>query len=393
MQPENSQIGTSDSSRYDGGNKPATSMPVTTLPSSDRAGQRLALIGRARQMVIHERGHAGGMIENWIERSWQRCLARGQRPSEQVVFDLVTRQAQQRLHEANRDLVQAAQPVLAQLAQTLAATRYFALVINAQGVVVSIGGSIDQRDARARSIARVGVDLSEQTVGTTAIGAALQECAPVWLHRGEHFFDSNSVYSCAGAPIFAPDGRCAGMLDFTGIEAPERRELLSLAVHSAQQIQNSWLQQLPYALMLHLRWPSDAAPDASGGAGPDGQLALDARGCVLGADNNARNMLGLGTPAVGLHLDDIFALPADLLWDAARGNRVVDAPLWSGLRMGVQGLLRGAPVPAPSTVPLRALEDSVIRRAVDTARGNVALAAKALGISRATVYRKINTKR
>jgi alginate O-acetyltransferase complex protein AlgI len=46
---------------------------------------------------------------------------------------------------------------------------------------------------------------------TTAIGAALSELQPVWLHRGEHFFDATSSYSCAGAPLFGPWGECVGM--------------------------------------------------------------------------------------------------------------------------------------------------------------------------------------
>ena len=44
-------------------------------------------------------------------------------------------------------------------------------------------------------------------------------------------------------------------------------------------------------------------------------------------------------------------------------------------------------------MPLCDLEDTLIRQAVDDARGNVAEAARALGISRATVYRRLTTKR
>ena len=41
------------------------------------------------------------------------------------------------------------------------------------------------------------------------------------------------------------------------------------------------------------------------------------------------------------------------------------------------------------TLPLT----SLIRKAVEEARGNVALAARSLGISRATVYRKLGTSK
>ena len=46
-------------------------------------------------------------------------------------------------------------------------------------------------------------------------------------------------------------------------------------------------------------------------------------------------------------------------------------------------------VRASPAAPLRQTETALIRQAVQDARGNVAEAARALGISRATVYRKL----
>ena len=47
-------------------------------------------------------------------------------------------------------------------------------------------------------------------------------------------------------------------------------------------------------------------------------------------------------------------------------------------------------MPSPSgPTPLRATEAALIRQAVQNARGNVAEAARTLGIRRATVYRKL----
>ena len=73
-------------------------------------------------------------------------------------------------------------------------------------------------------------------------------------------------------------------------------------------------------------------------------------------------------------------------------------PLWSGLHLTLTPVPAGAlhlPSPAPrvdagkAPVPLKTLEDTLIRQAVQEAKGNVAEAARALGISRATVYRKL----
>ncbi len=378
-------------------------MPVSssTLPAS-----RLSRIAQARQLALHDAAPLpSGLVEPWIVRSWQRCLAQGQRPAAHVAFESVSAQTMRQISEANHTLVQAARPILKQLGRTLADTRYFAILTNQDGVVVDVDGPIDRSDPRAAVITRVGVDLSERSVGTTAIGAALRELQPVWLHRGEHFYNDTSVYSCAGTPLFGPDGRCVGMLDLTGVEAPERPELSHLALRSAHAIENALVLQRPHQLLLRLNWSGLPLGDDA-----DGLLTLDADGCVTAANRTARQLL----PQLGqaghdaLHSRDLFALPFEMLFDAARhGNNAIEVPLWSGLRLQVRASLNAHGMPLPcaprmsmqvaSTAtmrPLKEVESDLIRKAVEEARGNVAEAARALGISRATVYRKLgNGKR
>jgi sigma-54 dependent transcriptional regulator, acetoin dehydrogenase operon transcriptional activator AcoR len=110
---------------------------------------------------------------------------------------------------------------------------------------------------------------------------------------------------------------------------------------------------------------------------------------------------------VGLHCNDLFALPYEMLFDAARQQAAtsrgpMDIPLWTGLRLHALPLLLGqgrpsAPrhlaAPASTPRPLKELETELIRQAVDDARGNVMKAAKALGVSRATVYRRLGPGR
>jgi len=371
--------------------------------SSAVADRRLQQIELARRAVLFEgRGApdalAGLGERDWIERSWRRCLAWGMRPEQPVAFDLVPAQAARRALDASHGLLQAARPTLQRLARAIAHSRYFAILTDAQGVVIGVDGPIDRSDRRAHLITRIGVDLSERAVGTTAIGAALTELHPVWLHRGEHFFLDTSVYSCAGAPVFGPDGHCAGMLDLTGIEAPERPELKHLAAQSARAIENALALAVPHALLLRLAWPScDFSEDT------DGLLCLDAEGGVVSANRAAREMLAL-PPGALPHCSELFALTWTLLYDVARHEAPLEVPLWSGLRLQVLAMAQAAArasgpglLPRPAAVrdvrlPLKDLEVELIRRAVREARGNVAAAARALGVSRATVYRKLGRK-
>ena len=361
------------------------------------AAERLQQIAQARRAVLGDGALLGApRVETWIERSWRRCLGLGLRPDQRIGFDAVSRAAIEQARSANQPLIRAATPVIAAMARTMGDTGYFAILTDASGVVIDVNGPVDHANRLAHLIARVGVDLSERAVGTTAIGTALAEQQPVWLHRGEHFFDDTSAYSCAGAPLFGPDGRCVGMLDLTGVNVQERPALKHLVAQSAQQIENALLLAQPHALQLRLNWPGHVL-----GGVTDGLVCLDADGRITGANRHAAHMLGWSAGAPWPHVGDVFALAHELLFDAAKGQRPAhEVPLWSGLRVQLLARLnngqahtlnRGAV--RPQSVPLKDLEDALIRQAVDEARGNVMEAARRLGISRATVYRKLQRRK
>src|SRR3989344_5091601 len=157
------------------------------------------------------------------------------------------------------------------------------------------------------------------------------------------------------------------MLDLTGVDVPERPELRHLVARSARAMEDALLLQLPHALLMRVNWPG--GPLGSEG---DGLLALDGDGFVVGCNSMARQLVPqpLRTPGAPTHASDLLAMPWAMLFDAARRPPA----------------LMGAP---PTAAPLREAETALIRQAVQDARGNVAEAARVLGISRATVYRKL----
>ena len=365
-------------------------IPVSTLTS------RLNAIALTRKRVLDGRSAPAGVsLAQWIERSWQRCLAAGLKPDAPVEFELCANSLADDTQESNAQLVNVASSTMNHLARAIVNTRYFVILTNAQGVVVDAQGAIDHSDPRAHLITRVGTDLSEQRMGTTAIGATLAEMQPVWLHRGEHFFDATSAYSCAGAPIFAPDGSCAGMLDVTGVDTQERPELTHLVTQSARKIENALVIHQGPALLLRLNWPGNAM-----GTDADGLLSVDADGYILGANPVARQLVpGLNGPGMApAHASELFGAPFAQLFDASKHpEKFLELPLWSGLRLQAQAIASGADlrpcsVTQPATVSLRDLEAAMIRQALEDARGNVGQAARALGIGRATLYRKLGQR-
>jgi transcriptional regulator of acetoin/glycerol metabolism len=353
------------------------------MPPSDRLEQ----IDLARQYVLDKRQQLPSpWIQDWIERSWQRCLSWGHSPQQAVSFDTISQQQLRRLQDQNQQLLHAASAELDRLSRAIAGTRYFALLTDAQGIVIDTRGEIDRQNKHAHAIARIGVDLSERNIGTSAIGAALTEQRAIWLHRGEHFLQDNRVFSCAGSPLFGPDGQCVGMLDLTGVDAPERPELQHLAAQSARCIENALLRQHAPALLLHVNWTGLLQ-----GNEHDGLIGIDADGWIVGANRHAREILHLN-PTTREHASDIFALPWESLHDLTQRDNSHEVPLWSGLRVQLKAATNRERPTSLAAAPqvLKEVESDLIRRVMQQARGNVSEAAKRLGISRATLYRKIS---
>jgi sigma-54 dependent transcriptional regulator, acetoin dehydrogenase operon transcriptional activator AcoR len=364
---------------------------------------RLNNIAVARRCVLEDRSSVQtGHIDSWIERSWRRCLSQGFEPQNTVQFAQISSQDLRRVEIENHDLIHAAKPLMDKLGRAIANTNYFAILTNAQGIVIDTNGAIDKTDKRAHLISRIGVDLSEHAVGTTAIGAALKELQPVWVHRGEHFFNDNTAFSCAGSPLFGSNGQCIGMLDLTGIMVQERPELKHLTSRTARTIENALLLQQPHNLLLRINWPGQPL-----GEDTDGLISLNNDGNILGANQTARLMVPQLTQLANfsssvMHASDLFAMPFSMLFDnSRRSHAAIEVSLWSGLRLIALALrpenernnMHIRTDSAYASHALRDVEAEMIKQAVDQARGNIAQAARDLGISRATLYRKLVTNK
>jgi hypothetical protein len=141
---------------------------------------------------------------------------------------------------------------------------------------------------------------------------------------------------------------------------------------------------------------STRPPGNALGSEADGLICLDADGWITGANQIARQMVPnlASADQPGVHVSSVFGVAYELLFDAVRRpDAALEIPLWTGLRLQalpLAGALEAGSVDAGQGrrsmegVPLKEIEVTLIRKAVEQARGNVAQAARALGISRAT---------
>jgi transcriptional regulator of acetoin/glycerol metabolism len=256
----------------------------------------------------------------------------------------------QQARERIGPLLAAAQGAMDRLYQAVGAAGCCVLLADREGVPVDRRGTVAD-DATFQSWGLwTGALWSEEREGTNGIGTCLVEQRPLTIDRDQHFFARNTLLSCTAVPIHDHEAALAGVLDVSSCRADRTDAFASLIALAAGEAAKRIEADLFRKVFAHARIVLTQAADGSCG----GLVAVDADDLVIGATRSARLALGI---APGGALRPMPA--ADLLGgDAAHDH------LAGGQR-------------------------AVLQRALLRAGGNVSAAAKALGVSRATLHRKL----
>ncbi|WP_424944066.1 GAF domain-containing protein [Aliiroseovarius crassostreae] len=243
-----------------------------------------------------------------------------------------------------------AAPRLDQLFSLVGSSGCAVLLTDAEGVV------LDQRisEADAPTFASwglaTGADWSEAREGTNGIGTCLTEGRRVIIHRDEHFYARNTAMSCIDAPIHGPDGQILGALDVSSARVDQtegfNRLISAQVAQTARAIEEAHFR----AAFANARIVVADSDDAEAST----LLAIDDHDLVVGATREARRVFGLDQTGA------LTPRPAvDIL----------------GREDGPTGFEKA--------------ERAAVIRALARADGNVSQAARALGIGRATLYRRM----
>jgi transcriptional regulator of acetoin/glycerol metabolism len=306
----------------------------------DREEQRMSaceLVRASRSVDARRRYFSNGQlaigeVPNPVLRSWMRCCEAGHEANRPICFEQVSRGRIREIDERSRSLVEAAHTELRQLAAAVSNARMIVMLSDASGTLVESVGDFTSVSARLKLAARKGVDFSETTLGTNALGTALVEKSPVAVIAQEHYFESNSVHTCVAAPLFAPDGKLIGALDVSGDYSAERPDVFDLVVTSARAIENRLMYGLHGVILLSFSAREDLL------ATPwEGIIAFDPEGHLVGGNAAARGLLGIHSVARGVRFEDLF----DSTFDEAQRCMAQRERLWtlqsvSGLRVAAQ---------------------------------------------------------
>lgn len=130
---------------------------------------------------------------------------------------------------------------LPRLESILSTTSCAAMLTDATGVLIGSSCVGRSHEELMPVVTRLGVNLSEDAVGTTAPGVAARTGKPVCVLGGEHFFDSVREMHCAAAPIRDIHGCLAGVLDISSEHIPFEFDAAAVAGLYAGAIENRLL--------------------------------------------------------------------------------------------------------------------------------------------------------
>lgn len=249
-------------------------------------------------------------------------------------------------------LLRAGQASLDSLYQAVGGVGCCVLLADRDGIPVDRRGAISDDETFEAWGLWTGTVWSEQAEGTNGIGTCLVERRALTIHADQHFFDRNTALSCTTAPIYDHEGELAAALDVSSCRTDLTQGFVNLITMAVSDV-----ARRIEADVFRLAFPNARillAPTEHRLAGA--LLAIDNDDLVIGATRAARQALSLTS-------------------ETLRG------PLPAADIMG-RGELSGG--------ELRDSERPVVQRALAQAGGKVAAAARLLGISRATLHRKLN---
>lgn len=288
-----------------------------------------------------------------LAASWRRSIKKHGLDPAQIRPHERLSDAELNQRRARQDeLLFIAAPQLDQLFQLVCATGCNVLLTDADGIVLEHRVAASDADAFRDFGLWQGVNWSEQREGTNGVGTCLFEGRPVTIHREDHFYTRNIGISCIDAPIWGPDGRIIGALDVSSARhdnSPQWNALILAQVSQTARLIEAGLFRASYPKARIIVAPQDSPNDSPL------LLAVDQDDLMIGANRAARRAFGLEKEG------RLRPRPAsDLLGQTGQASDLDRA------------------------------ERAVLVGALMRERGNVSAAARGLGISRATLYRRIN---
>jgi len=370
------------------------------ITSNDLQRRLLAVQGH----YLESRWMPAAFDESALLRSWGRCQSAGLRPGQRIEFDTVGRARQAEVDDRYGRFARAARPEMDRLLQSFNQSDYAVLLASPEGVLIDALGHPDNQSLRLKTLARRGVDIGEKRVGTTAPSVVASEWQAQLVHADAHYCEDNRVFFCVAAPIEGPQGEHLAVIDVTGCERVPQFDALGLVREAAVAIENLLFmpERDQVLLRFHHRPESIGTPaEAIVGVAADGRI-VSANRAALRYLNRTRAelqvnsfemlfgrrfapLLGRNAAAHGVELHLVTGLVVHAVVETGSAASAAADATPADTAPPVS-LAAPEAVTAPT---MRDMELEFMRQTLERCGGNVSRAARLLGVSRNTIYRRL----
>ena len=227
-----------------------------------------------------------------IRDSWQRCLSTYRLdPSAMKGAHIHTNSRLREHQDAMDGFLHVARVGVESLYRQVAGLGYVLLLTDAKGVTVDFIGDTSNYENLRRVGLFGGADWNEALAGTCAVGTCIATGKALTVHQSDHFDGHNIGLTCTSAPVFAPDGSLAAVLDISAMRSPEPK----LSQHLALQLVTSYAQKIENANLLNNfrnQWMLQLSRSQEFvDVDPEYWIAIDSGGQILGYNNAARELI------------------------------------------------------------------------------------------------------
>lgn len=207
---------------------------LAAFPNPDQ----VRLVLKAWDRFLCDSKLPANVIREVIEHSWKRCNSAGVDPQLCQAAPPVPTEELAKLQHEHRELFEASQPIMAQAQDFLSQSESIMILTDPNGLILETEGDLATVEDALDIGLMTGVNWSELSCGTNAIGTALSAQEPVQVHGAEHFCAGIKEWTCSSTVVRDPvDGKILGALDVSGLSGTFSRHVLALVTAAGSRIE------------------------------------------------------------------------------------------------------------------------------------------------------------
>jgi transcriptional regulator of acetoin/glycerol metabolism len=227
-------------------------------------------------------------VQPVIGRSWKRCWSRVN-PLQPARSPHLNENNFFTTQLVSFDLLSIALPILEDVQQCGQGTSTAILFANSAGCILQISGDRDILEALESCGVVQGGFVTEDQVGTNAIGLALMERMPVQVVGAEHYVQSFHQFGSAAAPLFDLTGHSLGVVGVFTTRKKYHSYALGMVMVTAKAIEG----QCQSEVLMNEQNSQMAELNAVLSAISEGILVINADNVVIQANTPASQLLGM----------------------------------------------------------------------------------------------------